>query len=103
MKNKINNNELYVNEFWGNDAFRMLQIKIYNCTAVAENISECATDDVIKEKLKSPIITYYTLNNYIDTNNFKNPFVRGLQETFYYVSYKKFVSLQSPIPNLKLK
>ena len=101
-KNKINNNELYVNEFWGNDAFRMLQIKIYNCTAVAENISECATDDVIKEKLKSPIITYYTLNNYIDTNNFKNPFVRGLQETFYYVSYKKFVSATQYLKHMQV-
>ena len=101
-KNKINNNELYVNEFWGNDAFRMLQIKIYNCTAVAENISECANDNVIKEKLKSPIITYYTLNNYIDTNNYKNPFVRGLQETFYYVSYKKFVSATQYLKHMQV-
>jgi len=91
-KNKIKNSELYVNEFWGNEGFRMLQVKIFNCNAVAENISECASDDIIKEKLKSPIITYYTLKNYIDTTNYKNPYVRGLQETFYYVSYRKFIS-----------
>ena len=91
-KNSINNEELYINEFWGNDGFRMLQIKIFNCSAVADDISQCADNDVIKEKLSSPIISYYTLKNYIDTNNYKNPFVRGLQETFYYVSYKKFIS-----------
>ena len=91
-KSGINNDELYINEFWGNDGFRMLQIKIFNCSAVADDISQCADNDVIKEKLSSPIISYYTLKNYIDTNNYKNPFVRGLQETFYYVSYKKFIS-----------
>ena len=90
--NGIDNDELFINEFWGNDGFQMLQIKIYNCSAIAENKSECAPNEIIKEKLKSPIVTYYTLKNYIDTSNYKNPYIRGLQETFYYVSYKKFIS-----------
>ena len=70
----------------------MLQIKIYNCTAVAENKNECASNEEIKKKLESPTVTYYTLKNYIDTNNYKNPYVRGLQETFYYVSYNRYIS-----------
>lgn len=90
--NGIDNDELFINEFWGNDGFQMLQIKIYNCSAIAENKSECASNEIIKEKLKSPIVAYYTLKNYIDTSNYQNPYIRGLQETFYYVSYKKFIS-----------
>ena len=90
--NGIDNDELFINEFWGNDGFQMLQIKIYNCSAIAENKSECAPNEIIKEKLKSPIVAYYTLKNYIDTSNYQNPYIRGLQETFYYVSYKKFIS-----------
>ena len=101
-KNSINNEELYINEFWGNDGFRMLQIKIFNCSAVADDISQCADNDVIKEKLSSPIISYYTLKNYIDTNNYKNPFVRGLQETFYYVSYKKFISATQYLKHVQI-
>ena len=96
------NEELYINEFWGNDGFRMLQIKIFNCSAVADDISQCADNDVIKEKLSSPIISYYTLKNYIDTNNYKNPFVRGLQETFYYVSYKKFISATQYLKHVQI-
>ena len=101
-KSCINNDELYINEFWGNDGFRMLQIKIFNCSAVADDISQCADNDVIKEKLSSPIISYYTLKNYIDTNNYKNPFVRGLQETFYYVSYKKFISATQYLKHVQI-
>ena len=98
----VNIKDLYVNEFWGNDGFQMLQIKFFNCAAVAENISECSNDDVIKEKLTSTIVTYYTLKNYVDTNNYKNPFVRGLQETFYYVSYKKFISVTQYLKNIEV-
>ena len=101
-KSDINNVELYINEFWGNDGFRMLQIKIFNCSAVADDISQCADNDIIKEKLSSPIISYYTLKNYIDTNNYKNPFVRGLQETFYYVSYKKFISATQYLKHVQI-
>ena len=101
-KSSINNDELYINEFWGNDGFRMLQIKIFNCSAVADDISQCADNDIIKEKLSSPIISYYTLKNYIDTNNYKNPFVRGLQETFYYVSYKKFISATQYLKHVQI-
>ena len=100
--NDIDNNEFYINEFWGNEGFRMMQIKIYNCSAVAENTSECADNDIIKENLTSPIITYYTLKNYIDTNNYKKPFVRGLQETFYYVSYKKFISATQYLKHVQI-
>ena len=101
-KSGINNEELYINEFWGNDGFRMLQIKIFNCSAVTDDISQCAHNDIIKEKLSSPIISYYTLKNYIDTNNYKNPFVRGLQETFYYVSYKKFISATQYLKHVQI-
>ena len=98
----VNVKDLYVNEFWGNEGFQMLQIKFFNCAAVAENISECSKDDIIKEKLTSTIVTYYTLKNYVDTNNYKNPFVRGLQETFYYVSYKKFISVTQYLKNIEV-
>ena len=101
-QNDIDNDEIYINEFWGNDGFQMLQIKIFNCTAVAEDISQCADNDIIKEKLRTPIISYYTLKNYIDTNNYKNPFVRGLQETFYYVSYKKFISVTQYLKHVQI-
>ena len=96
------NEEIFINEFWGNDGFQMLQIKVYNCSALAQNNSECETDDIIREKLTSPIITYYTLNNYIDTNNYKNPYVRGLKDNFYYVSYKKFFSATQYLKHVQI-
>ena len=98
----IDLSDLYVNEFWGNDGFQMLQIKIYNCSAIADDINECANNDIIKENLTSPIITYYTLKNNIDTNNYKNPFIRGLQEKFYYVSYKKFISVTQYLKHIEV-
>ena len=101
-KNGVDNNDLYMNEFWGNEGFQMLQIKIFNCNAIAENKTECASNDIIKERLKSPIISYYTLNNYIDTNYYKNPFIRGVYETFYYVSYKKFISATQYLKHMQI-
>ena len=92
LNNGIEKEDLFINECWGHDGFQMFQVKVYNCQAIAENESECASFDEIRTKLESPIISYYYLNNYIDTNNYKNPYVPGLQESFYYVSYKKFIS-----------
>ncbi len=92
LNDGIKSDEIFINEFWGNDGFQMLQLKIYNCTAIAENKNECESNDIIKEKLKSNIITYYYLNNYIDTKNYQYPYTPGLEEKFYYVSYKKFIS-----------
>ena len=102
LNNGIEKEDLFINEFWGNEGFQMLQVKVYNCQAIAQNESECASFDEIRTKLKSPIISYYTLKNYIDTNNYNNPYVRGLQETFYYVSYKKYVSATEYLKHVQI-
>ena len=34
--------------------------------------------------------------------NYKKPFVRGLQETFYYVSYKKFISATQYLKHVQI-
>ena len=102
-KNKgIGKKDLYLNEFWGNEGFQMLQIKVYNCLAIAENKSECASKEEIEKKLNSLIISYYSLKNYIDTNNYSNPFVRGLQETFYYISDKKYISATEYLKHVQI-
>ena len=98
-----NKDELFINEFWDHEGFQMLQIKLYNCSALAENKSECAPNDIIQEKLQSPIVTFYSLKNYIDTNNYQNPFIHGLEESFYYVSYKKFISATQYLKHIQIK
>jgi len=102
LNNGIEKEDLFINEFWGHEGFQMLQVKIYNCQAIAQNESECASFDEIRAKLKSPIVSYYTLKNYIDTNNYKNPYVPGLQETFYYVSYKKYISATQYLKHIQI-
>ena len=98
-----NIDELFINEFWDNDGFQMLQIKIYNCSAIAQNENECESNDRMKEKLKSIIVSYYSLKNYIDTNNYTDPFIHGLQESFYYVSYKKFISATQYLKHVRIQ
>ena len=102
INNGIEKEDLFINEFWGHEGFQMLQVKVYNCQAIAEDKRECADHNEIKSKLKSPIISYYTLKNYIDTNNYKNPYVPGLQETFYYVSYKKYMSATEYLKHVQI-
>ena len=102
INNGIKEDELFINEFWGNDGFQMLQIKIYNCTAIAEDKNECQPNNIIQEKLKSMIITYYTLKNNIDTNNFQHPYIRGLEESFYYASYKKYISVTEYLKHVRI-
>ena len=102
LNNGIEKEDLFINEFWGHEGFQMLQVKVYNCQAIAEDKRECADHNEIKSKLKSPIISYYTLKNYIDTNNYKNPYVPGLQETFYYVSYKKYMSATEYLKHVQI-
>ena len=100
--NGIEQEELFINEFWGNDGFQMIQIKLYNCSTLAQKEDECESNDLILEKLKSAIVTYYSLNNYIDTNNYKNPYVKGIEDNFYYVSHKKSYSVTQYLKHVEI-
>jgi len=102
LNNGIGKEDLFINEFWGHDGFQMLQIKVYDCLSITQNENECSSLDEIQAKLKSPIISYYTLKNYIDTNNYKNPYVPGLQENFYYVSYNKYISATEYLKHIQI-
>ena len=48
------------------------------------------------------IITYNTIKNNIDTNNFQHPYIRGLEESFYYASYKKYISVTEYLKHVRI-
>ena len=90
-QNEVDLNKLYINEFWGNNNFQMLQVKIYEC-GIFNDPKICKTKNEINEFLKSPILSYYSINKFIDTTNHSNPFVYTISEKFYYVSNEYFIS-----------
>ena len=90
-QNEINLDKLYINEFWGNNDFQMIQVKLYEC-GVKNNPKICKSKNEINNFLKSPILSYYTINKFIDTSNHSNPFIYSISEKFYYVSNEYLIS-----------
>ena len=88
----VDKDDVYLNEFWGNNEFRMIQIKLYDCVNTT-NKNNCASKEVIDEYLNLTSLSYYVLDNYVRTNNYKNPFQRALKEYFFYASNKFLLSL----------
>ena len=93
-QSKINLNNIYLNEYWGNNGFQMLQIKFYDCVNtndyVIENNITCASEEILKENLNLADLSLYFIDTFISTNNYKSPFQRGIHEYFYDVS-KNFI------------
>ena len=93
--------DLYINEFWGNNGFQMLQIKFYDCVNTTEK-QDCASTEVIDEYLHLTDLSLYYMDTFIRTRNYKNPYEKGIRETFYYVSNEFTVSLTEYIRHMEI-
>ena len=91
-QSKINLNDIYLKEFWGNNGFQMLQIKFYECKNTSES-QKCATEERMLNALSHSEVSIYLIDNYVRTNNYKKPFERGIREIFSEVSINFLVSL----------
>ena len=97
----ITQDDLYINEFWGNDGFQMLQVKFYDCRNGTSNIT-CAPEETIDEYLRLTDLSLFIIDNYITTRDYKHPFRRGPVEKFYYVSRNFQVSLTEYIRHFEV-
>ena len=82
----IDSSELSVNEFWGNDGFRMLQIKLYQCGYNDEPLGTCQDVYDVEGHIDDQRVSFFILDNSVDTTNHSNPFLSGLDEKFFDVS-----------------
>ena len=74
-----NPEEFYINEFWGNDGFKMLQIEFNLCE---KSSGKCASEKEITKHIDNQIITVYAITNYVDTTNHDKPFIHGVHDKF---------------------
>jgi len=91
-QSKINLNDIYLKEFWGNNGFQMLQVKFYECKNTSES-QKCATEERILSALSYTEVSIYLIDNFVRTNNYKKPFERGIREIFSVASINFLVSL----------
>ncbi len=91
-QSKINLNNIYLKEFWGNNGFQMIQIKFYECKNSTES-QKCATEERLYNALSLTELSIYITDNFISTNNYKEPFQRGVHEIFSVVSINFLVSI----------
>lgn len=100
-QSNVNFSDIYVNEFWGNDQFQMIQIKIYDCQNSTTK-QNCASQEEIDSFLNLTEMSILMVDNLIQTRDYKNPFQRGIKEKFYYVSNKFQVSITEYIKHLEI-
>ena len=99
---KNNKDLIYINEFWGNNNFQMIQIKLYTCNNDTMN-NTCASELEINTFLKNPNLQLYLIDTYANTNNYKQPFQKILRDKYYYVSNTFFVSLTEYIHHVNIR
>ena len=98
-------NDIYLNDYWGNDGFSMLQVKVYTC-GIYNDKSKCKSTEEIDKVISDSILSYYTINQYVDTTNYSHPFIKGLPEHYLalstakrstFTSFMRHVSVESDI------
>ena len=70
----------------------MLQIKFYECKNTTES-QKCATEERLHNVLTNTGLSIYITDNYVRTNNYKEPFQRAVHEIFSQVSINYIVSI----------
>ena len=78
------NNDLSIGEFWGNENFQMLQVKMYKCNFTNE-ANGCKNENEIDNFLSKASVQIYSIKNYLNSNDHKNPLNTGIEENFYYL------------------
>ena len=91
-QNNIDINEIYINEFWGNNNFQMIQLRFTECQNTT-NYTNCKSHDEIINYLNYKTLSIYIVDNYVSTQNYKKPFARGLKEYFFYITPTHTLSL----------
>ena len=80
----------------------MLQVKVYTC-GTYNNKSICKSDSEIQNALSGATLSYYTINQFVDTTNFTYPFVNGLQEHYLYLSTEKLSKFTTYIRHVNVE
>ena len=101
-QNNIDLNDIYINEFWGNINFHMLQLRFFECQNTT-NYNNCKSHDEIIKYLNYKTLSIYIVDNYVSTQNYKNPFARGLKEYFFYITPTHTLSLTQYIHHVIVK
>lgn len=94
-------NDLYIGEFWGNDGFQLIQIQFVACNK-GEDVSECSDNETIDKYLSQTKVSFYIVDNFISTRDYKNPFKVGLREFFFSASKNSFLSTTQFLKTLRV-
>ena len=88
--NQTNLNEkIGLNDYWGNDGFKMIQIKIYPCNKATMQCNE----DLMEKYLTTTYFSYYTIDHKVQTQNYTYPFSHSLKNYFWKVSKNSKISI----------
>ena len=88
--NQTNLNEkIGLNDYWGNDGFKMIQIKIYPCNKATMQCNE----DLMEKYLSTTYFSYYTIDHKVQTQNYTYPFSHSLKNYFWKVSKNSKISI----------
>ena len=98
-QSKVNISDIYINEFWGNNNFQMIQIKFYQCN---NKTMKCADQDTIDSYLHLTELSLFTIDTLIETRDYSNPFEQISKESFFYVSNSFKVSITEYISHLEM-
>ena len=101
-QNNIDLNDIYINEFWGNLNFHMIQIRFSECQNTTNN-TNCKSHDEIIKYLNYTTLSIYIVDNYVSTQNYKKPFAKGLKEYFFYITPTHTLSLTQYIHHVIVK
>ena len=100
-QSKVSNNDLFINDFWNNDGFQMIQVKFMECQNTTEDQS-CKSQEEINQYLKLQEISLYYIDNFVETTSYEEPFKKGIREVFYYISNDYTFYLTNYIQHLQI-
>ena len=91
---------LYINDYWGNEGFQMIQFKLNECVNSTER--QCASQEEIDNFLYFPQLSIYSFEEFVQTQKYKDPISHGYKNYFYYVSNRFVLKITQYLRNVKM-
>jgi hypothetical protein len=83
------NQNISLSGVYGRPGFKMIQINLVRCENTTDSMT-CQPNEVINKYLDFAYVSLFVIQNYVKTNDYEQPFKKGISNYYYPISLKSF-------------
>jgi hypothetical protein len=87
---------------YGKPGFKMIEMNLEMCVNTTEE-SNCKSADIISSYIDGAYLSFFAIQNFVTTNDYENPFTKGISNYYYPVSSNSFSDSTLFLRNIEIR